>query len=97
MRVTEAVTTVADTGAGISADFLPSVFELFAQSDHGQGGLGIGLALVRRLAELHGGSVQVASEGPGLGTTATVRLPILHVAMSEPAAEPPEAVLAATR
>ena len=71
---------IADTGVGIPADVLPRVFELFTQVDRNlnraQGGLGIGLALVRRLVELHGGTVVVASDGPGTGATFTVRLPV---------------------
>ena len=74
------VVVVADTGVGIPADVLPRVFELFTQVDRhlnrSQGGLGIGLALVRRLVELHGGTVGVASDGPGTGATFTVRLPV---------------------
>jgi signal transduction histidine kinase/ActR/RegA family two-component response regulator len=75
---------VADTGRGIRADFLPRVFERFSQADSGStrvaGGLGLGLAIVRHLVELHGGTVDVASPGEGQGATFTVRLPILAVA-----------------
>jgi two-component system, sensor histidine kinase len=71
--------TVSDTGDGIPPALLERVFELFVRGDHtparSGGGLGIGLTLARRLAELHGGSVQAASEGPGRGSTFTVRLP----------------------
>jgi signal transduction histidine kinase/ActR/RegA family two-component response regulator len=71
--------TVRDTGDGIPPALLERVFELFVRGDHtparSGGGLGIGLTLARRLAELHGGSVQAASEGPGRGSTFTVRLP----------------------
>ncbi|MBA3589709.1 ATP-binding protein [Methylibium sp.] len=70
---------VQDSGMGIAAEALPHIFELFTQGDHSlarsQGGLGIGLTLVRRLAELHGGSVDAASEGPGRGSAFTLRLP----------------------
>ena len=70
---------VRDNGAGISADLVPRVFELFVQSertpDRTQGGLGIGLSVVKRLVEMHGGAVSVASPGVGRGTTVTIRLP----------------------
>lgn len=70
---------VIDTGIGIPADLLPHLFELFRQGDPGQspgpGGLGIGLSLVKRLTELHGGWVQARSEGPGQGSEMRVFLP----------------------
>ncbi|MGZ3182032.1 MAG: ATP-binding protein [Telluria sp.] len=70
---------VEDTGIGMTHNLLDHAFELFTQAernaDRSQGGLGIGLALVRSLVELHGGSVQAASAGPGLGSTFTVVLP----------------------
>jgi PAS domain S-box-containing protein len=70
--------TVADTGIGIPADAIGHVFQMFAQVGRvaGQGGLGIGLSLVRSLVELHGGSVAVASAGPGLGSAFSIRLPL---------------------
>jgi len=72
--------TVADTGQGIAADFLPHVFERFRQGDAGisrkSGGLGLGLAIVRHITELHGGTVMAFSEGDGKGATFTVRLPL---------------------
>jgi signal transduction histidine kinase len=75
----QAEISVADTGVGIPADVLPVVFALFTQVDRSlnrsQGGLGIGLALVRRLVEMHEGTVAVDSEGPGKGATFTVTLP----------------------
>ena len=75
----EAVVTVADTGVGIPRDMLGRVFELFAQVgeslDRSQGGLGIGLALVRQLVGLHGGTVTADSAGLGRGSTFTVRVP----------------------
>ena len=74
---------VRDEGAGIAADFLPHVFERFRQRDSSttrrQGGLGLGLAIVRSLAELHGGTVAASSEGEGKGATFTVRLPVRAV------------------
>ena len=73
------VVRVRDTGIGIPADVLPSVFDLFTQVDRSlnrsQGGLGIGLALVKRLVELHGGTVAAHSDGLNRGTEITVRLP----------------------
>jgi signal transduction histidine kinase/CheY-like chemotaxis protein len=71
--------TVADSGAGIAPDFLPYVFERFRQQDPSItrrfGGLGLGLSIVKSLAELHGGQVRVHSEGEGRGATFVVRLP----------------------
>ena len=81
---------VADTGAGISPEFLPLVFERFRQFDSSttrtQGGLGLGLAIVRHLAELHGGTVRVESPGAGEGATFVVSLP-LAVARLDPVEE----------
>jgi CheY-like chemotaxis protein len=71
---------VADSGQGIDSEFLPYVFERFRQSDkkstQREGGLGLGLAIVRHLVELHGGTISAASEGEGKGATFTVRLPL---------------------
>jgi signal transduction histidine kinase len=76
------VIRVRDTGIGIPARMLPQVFDLFTQMDHSvehsQGGLGIGLGLVRLLTEMHGGTVEAHSEGPGQGSEFVVRLPLLH-------------------
>jgi signal transduction histidine kinase/AmiR/NasT family two-component response regulator len=78
-RADEVVVTVSDTGRGIPADLLPFIFEPFRQAEGAQRrthtGLGLGLAIVRHVAELHGGTVEVASEGPGKGATFSVRLP----------------------
>jgi PAS domain S-box-containing protein len=75
-----AIIAVTDTGVGIPADALTSVFDMFKQVDRhverAQGGLGIGLSLVRRLVEMHGGSVTAASRGAGQGSTFEVRLPL---------------------
>jgi CheY-like chemotaxis protein len=75
----EAVVTVRDSGVGIPAEMLPRVFDLFTQVDRSlgraQGGLGIGLALVKSLLQLHGGSVEAQSEGLGRGSAFIVRLP----------------------
>jgi CheY-like chemotaxis protein len=75
---------VSDNGEGIAADVLPHIFDLFVQSprllNHSQGGLGIGLTLVRNLVELHGGSVEARSSGIGHGSEFTIRLPILKEA-----------------
>jgi signal transduction histidine kinase len=92
----EASITVRDNGAGIESQLLDKVFELFVQGeralDRGQGGLGIGLTLVKRLVELHQGRVQVSSAGPGKGATFTVTLPCISAvdvhARAAPAAPP---------
>ena len=80
-RGNEAVVSVRDTGVGIPADMLLRVFEMFTQVDRSleksQGGLGLGLSLVKRLVEMHGGRVEARSEGLGKGSEFVVRLPIL--------------------
>jgi PAS domain S-box-containing protein len=94
--------TVSDTGQGISADFLPHVFARFSQADASttrrHGGMGLGLAIVRHLVELHGGTVRASSRGEGQGATFTVALPVSalldeppHQDLPQPAA-PPDAV-----
>jgi CheY-like chemotaxis protein/anti-sigma regulatory factor (Ser/Thr protein kinase) len=76
----EAVFRVRDTGMGISREMLPRIFDLFAQGDQSlartSGGLGVGLTLVHRLVELHGGRVTAESDGPGRGSEFTIRLPL---------------------
>jgi CheY-like chemotaxis protein len=85
------VVRVEDTGIGIPADELPRVFDLFSQVRAQQGrsaeGLGIGLAIVHKLVELHGGSVSVTSPGLGFGSTFTVHLPILEETTMTPVSE----------
>ncbi|WP_156116616.1 PAS domain S-box protein [Massilia sp. 9096] len=100
-----AVISVADNGIGIPQDAIGSVFEMFTQVrgslDRAQGGLGIGLSLVRRLVELHGGRVSAFSGGPGHGSTFTLRLPLRpgtpHARMREGAATQPAGATARLR
>ena len=79
---------VRDNGIGISAELLPRIFDLFTQLDHrsdySSSGLGIGLALVRRLVEMHGGSITAQSAGAGAGSEFLLRLPLLAVAGTRP-------------
>ena len=90
---TEIEISVRDNGMGIAAELLPRVFDLFRQGertlDRAQGGLGIGLTLVRRLVGMHGGRVEAHSAGPGQGSTFTVRLPAraMPALPAKPAAE----------
>ena len=76
-----AVLRVRDDGMGVTPDLMPRIFDLFAQGDRpldrAQGGLGLGLSIVKRLVELHGGSVMVRSAGPGTGSEFVIRLPVL--------------------
>jgi signal transduction histidine kinase len=77
----EVVVRVQDDGVGISAAMLPRIFDLFTQVpgalDRSEGGLGIGLAMVGHLVQLHGGTVQAFSDGPGCGSEFVVCLPLL--------------------
>jgi two-component system CheB/CheR fusion protein len=97
----EVMVCIQDTGVGIARDKLDSIFEMFSQLDRSldrsRGGLGIGLALVRRLVEVHGGSVEARSDGPGQGSTFVVRLPVLLEPPPTGATPPPEAAASATR
>ena len=97
---------VRDDGIGIPSESLPRLFDMFSQAHTGdsraEGGLGIGLALVKGLVELHGGAVEVASKGPGHGSTFVVRLPVRvvgdvaeHAAAPAPAAHPGRRVMIA--
>src|SRR6185437_5465812 len=80
-RPGEVVVTVRDNGIGIPAAALPNIFDMFSQVDRSversTGGLGIGLALVKGLVEMHGGTVTAESPGDGEGSTFTVRLPAM--------------------
>jgi signal transduction histidine kinase len=88
----DAVLSVQDTGAGIDPAFLPFVFDQFRQGEGGlsrkHGGLGLGLAVVQQLVDLHGGSVTVASPGISQGTTFTVRLPRETILAADPSTTP---------
>jgi PAS domain S-box-containing protein len=88
--------TVSDTGKGIEPEFLPFVFDRFRQSDSSSarrfGGLGLGLSLVKQLVELHGGTVEASSDGPGCGATFTVALPQSHAQTGFVATHQPRAV-----
>jgi signal transduction histidine kinase len=84
----DALIDVSDSGIGIDPQFMPYVFNRFTQADEsstrGFGGLGLGLAIVRHLVELHGGTVHARSDGPGTGSTFTVRLPLVPaIALAE--------------
>ncbi|MGQ0547702.1 MAG: ATP-binding protein, partial [Betaproteobacteria bacterium] len=85
----EATITVSDNGRGIASDVLDRIFEPFAQmANASRTGLGIGLPLARRLAELHGGSLEAKSDGPGTGSTFIVRLPLVESTRAAPPPEP---------
>jgi signal transduction histidine kinase len=85
---TNVLIAVSDTGEGIGPEFLPHVFERFRQADMSttreHGGLGLGLAIVRHLVELHGGTVKAESNGPGSGSTFTVMIPLESPVNSKP-------------
>jgi signal transduction histidine kinase/ActR/RegA family two-component response regulator len=89
---------VTDTGVGINRDFLPHVFDRFSQEKTGitrpHGGLGLGLAIVRQLVELHGGTVRVDSDGEGQGAVFTVSLPVVPSRKGATAAQEPKASVA---
>ena len=91
-----AVLEVADTGVGIDQDTLQRLFEPFAQADRSlvrsRGGLGLGLALVKGLVELHGGTASAHSDGPGKGARFTLELPLEERAAETPGARPSEKV-----
>ena len=91
----EVVLSVRDNGVGIAAELLPHVFDVFVQGsstlDRSQGGLGIGLSLVRRLAELHGGDIEADSKGPGAGSVFILRMPRIEPPVQLATAAPPAA------
>lgn len=87
----QASVSVRDNGMGISADMLPRVFDLFAQSTlaltHAKGGIGVGLSLARSLVDMHGGQLECRSDGVGCGSEFVVRLPLAHETSNREAAE----------
>jgi signal transduction histidine kinase/CheY-like chemotaxis protein len=89
VRANETIVTLTDTGIGIDPAYLPSIFDMFVQIEprdrRARSGLGIGLALAKRLIELHGGHIEARSDGAGTGTTFVVRLPVVAGARREPA------------
>ena len=98
----EVIVSVRDAGIGIAADQLPHIFEMFTQTESAlekaQGGLGIGLTLVKRLVEMHGGSVAAKSDGPGRGSEFTVRLPVaVETSASEPQGVEEESAIAPSK
>jgi signal transduction histidine kinase len=96
----EAVVRVCDDGIGIEKALQPRLFEMFVQGpralDRAQGGLGLGLTLVKNLTEMHGGTAQVASEGPGRGSEFSIRLPMLEE-RARPSVPPAPSVLRSAR
>src|SRR6185436_7758951 len=91
-----AVLKVRDAGIGIAASMLSKVFDMFTQvgreSAHSEGGLGIGLALAKRLVEMHGGSIEAHSEGLGKGSEFIVRLPVHKGSRPQPVVEEPTSI-----
>src|SRR6185312_9174052 len=90
---------VSDSGEGISAEFLPRIFDRFLQADastnRSHSGLGLGLAIARQLVELHGGTISAASEGRGMGSTFSLTLPIAATRpVPAPAPPPPDSAMA---
>jgi PAS domain S-box-containing protein len=96
-----AVVRVRDSGIGIAPEMLPHIFDLFAQADrsleHSQGGLGVGLSIVHRLVEMHGGTVEARSEGLRKGSEFIVRLPLTPAPGEMPAPPPRRSQSASTR
>lgn len=88
----DAVIRIEDDGEGIPPEMIDRIFDIFVQSkstiDRSEGGMGVGLTLVRSLVHLHGGTVQAESAGPGCGSTFTVRLPLVEAARGTPEPEP---------
>jgi signal transduction histidine kinase/FixJ family two-component response regulator len=99
-RADTALLTVTDSGEGIAAEFLPRLFDRFSQADGStsrrHGGLGLGLSIVRGLAEMHGGRVWATSPGRGLGATFSVELPLVSPVASSSPASPPAPVVPAS-
>jgi PAS domain S-box-containing protein len=93
-----AAIVISDSGVGISPELLPRVFDLFVQGDRSldrsQGGLGIGLSVVKRLIEMHQGSVTAFSEGPGRGSVFEIQLPLIDAPVKSPAHAPPHMIQA---
>jgi CheY-like chemotaxis protein len=93
-----AAIVISDSGVGISPELLPRVFDLFVQGDRSldrsQGGLGIGLSVVKRLIEMHQGSVTAFSEGPGRGSVFEIQLPLIEAPVKSQADVPPHTIQA---
>jgi signal transduction histidine kinase/DNA-binding response OmpR family regulator len=96
-----ALIEISDTGVGIAAELLPRMFDLFVQGDRApdrsQGGLGVGLAVVRRLVEMHEGGVSARSDGPGQGSTFEIRLPLIAHSGATEEEQAPAAMAPAAR